>query len=121
MTKTILPDNAEIIYPSRKNNVLTDLFYPVIGYVSFIPVVNMLYWTIGLYTFGIIAGFLLVALRNRKLAYVVPFAPILLNCFVLLLACVWPNYRYYWPNALLSGFLLVYGMAVSAIKTEETL
>lgn len=121
MSETILPDDAEIRYPSRKNNILTDLFDKVISYVSYIPVVNMIYWRIGLYTFFILASFLLVALRKRKLSYVVPFAPILLNCFVLLVACVWPNYRYYWPNALLCGFLLIYCMAVLARKNEETL
>ncbi len=118
MTEKIPREGSEISYPTRKENILTALLGKLIQNISFVPIINMLYWRVGLYTFIIVAMLLWVVGKKRKIKYIVPFIPILMNCFVLIVACAWPNYRYYWPNALLCGFLLVYSIVISGEKTE---
>lgn len=106
-------DRLVLHIPHREDNFLTTIFTNIVNIFNRSIFIHNIYWRVGIYNIFILSIFVILLMRRKKYAYfAIPFLPIILNTVVLVIACGWPNYRYYWPSMVLCGFLIPYGVGV---------
>ena len=101
------------IVQKRDKNFLTERLFAYTSRSVNSPLLNMLEWRIGIWTFFSVLTFVVCVLfkKNRKLwiLYSVQLGHIL----SLILAFGWCDYRYYWPLVLIAVFLIVLTLTIN--------
>ena len=102
----------------RKENFLTRILTKVFTKLTENHFVYTFYWRTPIYNLLMIVGILVIIIKYkmRFLLPVLPFAPIGVNTFVLLMTSGWPDYRYYWPSMLVATVLIPYTLCVLSKK-----
>lgn len=101
-------------YPPRVENYFTKKLTILFAILRANHFVYMLYWRTAIYNLLMIVATLLIFSKYKKkfMLPALPFLPILLNVFVLLMTSGWSDYRYYWPSMLIASILLPYSIVI---------
>ena len=113
-TSQYLP-NEEFSYlidcciPKRSENALTYLLTNIVQRLTSVKLLYIVYWRVGLYNILILLCMIAVYARNKRnqMKMLLPFIPIVANCFALIIGSGWSDYRYYWPSVIIGVFLLI--------------
>lgn len=111
------PDLGEP-YPERVPNAATEIVTKISEKLTSNGMIYTFYWKTAIYNLLMVIGLLFILLRYRRnfLSMALPFVPIAVNVFALLMTSGWPDYRYYWPSFLTASMLLPYTAIVLAEK-----
>lgn len=99
----------EYTYPLRKENSFTYMFTELCNRLTNIRFLYIFVWRTGIYLLLLLYLFYFVWRGRKKLlSRLMPFVPIMLNILAVAVGSGWPDYRYYWPTAILAVILLLY-------------
>lgn len=110
-------------YPNRVNNYFTGHLTTIFSKLSGYHIIYALYWKTAIYNLLMIMGIVLILIKYKGKFWmpVLPFVPIMVNVFALLMTSGWPDYRYYWPSMLIAALLIPYTAIVLARQNSKTL
>lgn len=111
----------EYEYPYRAENFLTHPLEILCEWFTARMILYPFYWRTGIYNLLIIfmTALILCTHKKKKLMYLVPFVPILMNLAALLIASGWSDYRYFWPSMAISIFLFFYFLFISKKSIKD--
>ncbi|MBR6003720.1 MAG: hypothetical protein IK068_03250, partial [Lachnospiraceae bacterium] len=98
-------ESFDYSYPTRTENGATGLISTVTDKLTENRFVYTFVWRTGIYTLFLLAS-LVYCLIKRNIKVILVFIPVLLNIFALYAASGWTDYRYYWPNAVMTLFII---------------
>lgn len=98
-------DGAKYTYPKRVENVFTNIISGITKRLTDINVVFIFAWRTAIYTLTLLAT-LVYTVCKKKFAGLLVSVPVLINIFVLMAASGWTCYRYYWPTAVMTLFIV---------------
>lgn len=106
-------------YPHRIDNYFTNKLTYMSKGLTKNPLVYIFAWRTGIY--ALLLLFILFHLAcDQNILALIPFVPIVFNVLSLYVGSGWTDYRYSWPTAVISVFLLAYTRVKSADHTVLT-
>ena len=109
-------DGCSYPYPDRVSNAFTEILSTKSTMLTANSLVYIFAWRTGIYTLFLLATLLYAFLKKRPLSTLL-FLPAIFNALALYIASGWTDYRYFWPIAVMSVFIVPF-MSIY-VNTEQ--